>query len=250
MVYSLDNKIYKIDNEFAAPQYLAEGRYPTWLDSKTIIGYHSPDNYIYYIMDVEQNEILKTYNIRGYGTFTMGRFSEELNKFIFQVNLNGHPSLAIMDIMGNIEITTKLHSMNNPVCSGVDDWLYYLNNIDGTRDVSRMKKDGSLDEMITSSQDYLYSNFSVSYDGNYIAVPKWNDSFHSISIIDTRTMQERLIDLTDLNLVGYTSFSKDNKYIYLTGGDDRDIYRINFDGTNLIQITDSAFNYYYRPLSW
>ena len=80
-------------------------------------------------------------------------------------------------------------------------------------------------------------------------MPKWKDDFHYIAIIDTKTKDERLIDLSHLNVVGYTSLSKDNKYIYFTGGDNRDIHRINFNGSDLQQLTNNS-EYFYRALSW
>jgi hypothetical protein len=250
LFYNLDREIYTITNNQDQPEYIFNGAYPIWLDSKSQIGFHSPFNNDYYVYDIDKDDTVRTYDITKHGGFSNGRFSEYLNKFLFSFELDGQPSIILMDLSGNIETISLDYPIKNPVCSGVDDWIYFLNFIDGTGDVSRMKSDGSEIEHFTSSADFIYSNFSVSHDGNFIAVPKWNESYHSIAIIDTRTKQERSIDLTNLNLVGYTSFSKDNKYIYFTGGDNRDLYRINFDGSNLQQYTDSSSEYYYRPLSW
>jgi hypothetical protein len=244
-----------ITNVQGQPEHIVDGEYPIWIESKSLIGFHSHSNTTYNVYDIEKKDTARTYNISHLHMFLHGRFSAYLNKFLFNFNhdvtyYGVHSSIALMDLDGNIETISLDYPIKNPVCSGVDDWIYFLSFIDETGDVSRMKSDGSEIEHFTASSEFIYSNFSVSYDGKYITVPKWNENFHSIAIIDTHTKQERLIDLTYLNLVGYTSFSKDNKYIYFTGGDRRDLYRINFDGSNLIQYTDNSSEFYYRPLSW
>ncbi len=246
--YGLNQMSFLSDEKSTYIDTVAYGAYPIWLDSKTKIGFHSVSNANYYIIDAENKETLNTFNLSGYGTMIAGRYSEKLEVFIFDVNNHGLRSIAIMDWDGNIDIMNNQHPVYNPVCSGVDDWIYYLKNVDGTRDVYRMKPDGSLEEEITNSLEYKYSNFSVSHDVNYIVVPKWNDDNHFIAIIDTDTFNETLIDLTFLKLVGYTSFSKDNKYIYFTGDENRNLYQIKFDGTELKQLTN--IGYLYRPLSW
>lgn len=248
LCYGSNGQFYLSDESFTSIDTFLSATYPIWLESKTKIGFHSKSNLNYYIIDATTKDTVNSFDITGYGTCIAGRYSEALKIFLFDVNHHGLRSLGIMDWDGNIEIINLQHPINNPVCSGIDDWIYYLKNVDGTNDVFRIKSNSSSEEQITNSQEYLYSNFSVSYDGNYIAVPKFNSTNHYIAIIDTKTKNETLIDLSYLNLVGYTSFSKDNKYIYFTGDENRNLYRINFDGTGLKQLTDKG--YLYRPLSW
>ena len=247
--YTLDQQVYIIDGDPDKPEIIANGGYPFWVDSKSMIGSNSPSNFEFYIINPETGEIVKTYDITGYGTFTFGRYSEVLDIFVFAVNHHGLPAIAIMDISGKIEIVKRDYPLYNPACNGVDDWIYYLNQQDGTFDIFRMKPDGSLDEPIAVSSDFRYGNFSVSYDGKYVSAPKLKDNFHLIAIIDTDTKQERLIDLSHLNLVGYPSFSKDNRYIFFTGDEQRNLYMINFDGTGLKKLTSSSLRCY-RPLAW
>jgi hypothetical protein len=248
LCYGLNGQFYLINESFNSIDTFLAATYPIWLDSKTKIGFHSKSNLNYYIIDAATKDTLNSFDVTGYGTCIAGRYSEAMEIFLFDVNLHGLRSIGIMDWNGNIEIINLQYPINNPVCSGIDDWIYYLKNVDGSNDVYRIKSNGSLEEQITNSQEYLYSNFSISYDGNYIVIPKFNNLEHYIAIIETETKNETLIDLSYLNLVGYTSFSKDNKYIYFTGDENRNLYRINFDGTGLKQLTDKG--YLYRPLSW
>jgi len=248
LFYGLNRMIYISDESFSLIDTVANGVYPVWLDSKTKIGFHSPNNFYYYIIDAVTKDTLNSYDLTSYGTFVRGRYSEVLSKFIFDVNHHGFESLGIMDSEGSIQIMSLDYPIYNPVSSGTDDWIYYLKNADSTFNVCRMKLNGAVEEQITNSSEYGYGNFSVSFDGEYIVVPKKNSEHHFIVIIDTKNFKETLIDLSSLNLVAYTSLSKDNKFIYFTGDENRNLYKINFDGTGLEQLTDTG--YLYRPLTW
>jgi len=248
LYYDLNSNFHMSNEAFTLTYTFQNGCYPIWLDSKTKIGYHSPSNFMYYVIDATTKDTLNSYNITGYGTFISGRYSEHLEVFLFDVNVDGLRSIGIMDWNGNITIISREYSVTNPVCSGVDDWIYYRKNVDGIYNIFRMKPDGSSEEQITNNLEYTYGNFSISYDGNTIVAPKFNDDSHYIAKIDTRTKQETLIDLSNLNLVGYTSFSKDNQTIYFTGDNERHLYKINFDGTGLEKLSNTG--YLYRPLFW
>lgn len=254
----VDNRVIYFDsnkNIFISDEVITNidtfitGGYPIWMDSKRKVGFHSSNNLTYYILDTQNKDTLQVYDITGYGTFMFGRYSETLDVFTFAVNHHGQPSLAIMDSEGNIDIITREYRLGNPVFSGSDDWLYYFQEQDGTLDINRMKIDGSQDESITDEKEFAYGNFSVSYDGNYIVAPKRTDELKYFAVINTNTKDERLINMTELNSLGYTSLSKDNKYIYFTSGNPSNLYRINFDGTELIQLTDDDVKYI-RPLVW
>ncbi len=254
----LDNRIIFFDgnkNIYISDEFItnidtfASGGFPIWINSKSKVGFQSASNFFYYILDMETKDTLQIYNISGYGTFTFGRYSEVLDVFAFVVNYHGQLSLAIMDAEGNIKIITREYRIGNPTFSGSDDWLYYFQEKDGTFDINRMKIDGSQDEALTNEQDFAYGNFSVSFDGKYVVAPKRTDELKYIAVINTSTKDERLIDMTELNSLGYTTLSKDNKYIYCASGSPSNLYRINFDGTELLQLTDNDV-IYYRPLVW
>jgi hypothetical protein len=52
--YGTGKHLYVIDGSLAFPEYFADGGYPIWLESKTKIGFHSPSNYNFYIINAEQ----------------------------------------------------------------------------------------------------------------------------------------------------------------------------------------------------
>ena len=247
--YSLDQKIYMTSENDLKLKMIGSGGYPIWLNSKLVLGYHSTDNFYYHIYDIANNQILKSYPISGYGTFTFGRYSEYLDVFAFSVNHHGLPALAIMDIEGNIRIIKRTYPLYNPAFSGVDDWMYYLNQADGSFDIFRMKLQNEIEESIAVDTDFRYGNFSVSYDGRYLVAPKLKDNFHLIAVINTDTREERIIDLSYLGLVGHLSFSKDMRYIFFTGGTQRDAFRLNFDGSGLTNLTKGATTSN-RPMAW
>jgi Tol biopolymer transport system component len=247
--YDEESNIYLQTDNSDQSSVILNGFYPFWMNSKSQIAYHSPDNYHLHIADASTYQIVKTYNISGFGTFYFGRFSIQLNLFLFTVDHHGQPAVGLMDQYGNIEIVTREYPIANPVASGIDNWIYYLNKKDGTYDIYRMKSDQSFDESITNSKDAKYSYCSVSYDGKYIVTPKHEGEFHYLAVIETQTKNERTIDLTDLEVIGYPSFSRDNEYIYFTGGRNIDIHRIKFDGSDLKNLTKNN-DRLRRALSW
>lgn len=139
--------------------------------------------------------------------------------------------------------------------SRFDDWIYYRDISNENYTIKRMKPDGSQDETILADDNFTYSNCSVSFHGNFLVSVKKNSELIYISVYDIEAENERLIDITDLTSAGYPALTKDNKYIVFTspGPDNaaRNIYRINFDGTELMQLTNFESDYLtYRPLIW
>ncbi len=249
--YSNSQYSFFIKDSTSYLEYIAAGRYPIWLKSKSRIGYISESGYEFIIFDFKTKNVVKNYSLENYGKVAFVRYSPILEKYLFVTYVNSLPSIAVMDTSGLINTISQSYAIANPATSGSDDWIYYLNRKNGVYNIYRMKYDGSSDMPITNSEVFTYGNFSVSYDGKYIVAPKQNldIGYHAISIINLTSNEERLIDLSSLNILGYTSFSKDNKYIYFIGGYNREIYQINFDGSHLKKIISfpDGLN---RPLQW
>lgn len=248
LVYTSNYESYYMKEDGTELTKFADLGSPVWMNDKKSVALQNGSQIN--IRRFSDFSLEKTINfnasVNGFSLW----YSPFSQKFMFTAGGSTYFRIGVVDLEGNVNIVSKNYDIGNPVMSAADNWMYYLNKEDGTWDIHRMNSDGSSDEPITSEPSAFYGNFGVSYDGTLLVAPKIDGSKNYLSIINTGNKSESLIDVTSVGqLIGYTTITKDNQYIYFTATTNRNLFRIKIDGTDLKQLTFSTTTFH-RAMAW
>ena len=165
-----------------------------------------------------------------------------------------------MTDFGLEEIRPDFYDKRGPVTCALDDWIYCTSISQSVVHYSiyRMRSDGSDYQEVLKDSTWTLNTFSVSYNGQMLAAPKYNDDESYIilyNLVSKEIVKE--FNFTEYGIALYAAFTRDNQYILFVLGPrgssriKRNIYRMNLDGSNLIQLTDfPEGEYCNRPLAW
>jgi hypothetical protein len=185
------------------------------------------------------------------------RFDKQLQVFLFSYHDQDRTRIAAIDYQAAkvIELTNTGQQESNPVCSKVDDWIYYSSLQNGTWDIYRKKLDGSNVEVVYEDIDFDLVTFNVSADGKFLITPKFKDGKGLVVFYDIK--RHSIIHELELPVQGhplYATLSDDNKAIFFVNGTPydytkpRNIYRMALDRTQLFQLTNYTNHLAIRPL--
>lgn len=233
------------------------GQLPVWYDNKSKILYMDKRYSQIKLKALEDTTLVDSIIVTYNENLDFLRYSKSLNCLLFQYTKEYRIRIAKIDLNTLIleDISMPPYDEANPNTSEVDNWIYFSTIRNKTYDIYRMKVDRSQYQPVLQDSNYNYHTFSVSADGKYIASPKYNDEESFIVIYDIDLQKEETIYQSNYGKALYTTFTKDNKYVLFIIGIPynysipREIYRINKDGSNLIQLT-YLNNLIGRPLAW
>lgn len=248
LVYTSNFESYYMKEDGTELTKFADLGSPVWMNNKKSIALQNGSQInVYKFSDFSLEKTINfNASVNGFSLW----YSPYSQQFMFTSGGSNYFGIGVVDQSGNVNVISKNYDIGNPVMSAADNWMYYLNKEDGTWDIHRMKSDGSNDEPITTQASAFYGNFGVSYDGTLLVAPKIDGAKNYLSIIKTADKSESLIDVTNVGqLIGYTTITKDNQYIYFTATSNRNIFRIKIDGTDLQQLTFST-NTFHRAMTW
>lgn len=238
--------------------------YPVWYNEKSSILYFDHGDYALIIQDLEDPFAIDSL-IHIHKNMIFPRYSKILNSLIFSHRDYGISQIAKLDLktFAVTNIDTSGTEKVNPVCSLVDDWIYFSEFNGTSYDIYRMKDNGTNRETILTDPNFNYNVFSVSADGTLLVTPKYlqsadNTEYESYLVVYDLKNKSILheIPFVEKGIALYASLTFDNKYILFVNGypnnfnKSRNIFRINIDGTNLEQITFFENQLAIRPLSW
>ncbi|OQX94867.1 hypothetical protein B6I21_08440 [candidate division KSB1 bacterium 4572_119] len=265
-INSFFSSIYTIDLNGNNLNFITKGNvsYPIWYHGKNKIIYLDHGN-----LDLVFKDFLisSDQDCRIHINYNMifPRFSRSLNCIVFSHRQGGISQIAEMDLATLLvrNIGSSPNHRINPVCSAVDNWIYYSEKKDSSYDIYRIKEDGSDLELMLSDPIYNFNTFSVSADGSLLVSPKYfvsmdqteYDSYLVVFDIASKSV------LYEIPFVGngvalYSSLTYNNEYILFVNGIPnnfaipRNIFRMRIDGKSLKQITFFENQLAVRPLAW
>ena len=231
--------------------------YPAWAQEDDFIYYVDFENTAIIKKDIGENPTQDSAVIPIDRNVQFLRYHAQLNVFLFSYHDNDRIRIAAIDCQAAqvIELTGNGHQESNPVCSRVDDWIYYSSLQNGSWDIYRKKIDGSSIEAIYEDAGFNLVTFNVSADGKFLITPKFIDGKGFVVFYDIK--RHSIIHELELPVEGhpmYASLSDDNKAIFFVNGTPydytkpRNIYRMALDGTQLFQLTHYTNHLAVRPL--
>jgi Tol biopolymer transport system component len=238
-------------------EILAEGYkdYPIWSQDSTKFIYVDFSNWAIVEEDFITHEVTEICSIDRNMMFL--RYFPIKDMFLFSYKIGSESKIGALDYRNNsiIELTDASFDEVNPVCSDVDDWVYFSRSVNGTYDIYRIKIDGSNEELVYDDENYNLSSFSMSSDGKFLITPKYLDGKGFVVFYDVERHQ--IIHELELPIDGhpmYASLSPDNKAIFFVNGtpynysEPRNIYRMALDRTQLYQLTNYSDKLAIRPI--
>jgi Tol biopolymer transport system component len=260
------SSIYSADLEGDHLTLRAKGpcSYPLWYNDKQSILYLNHESLDLVTQNLENPYALDSL-LHVKKNMIFPRYSKALDCLVFSHRDNGVSQIAQLDLktlsINNIGVALK--DRVNPVCSQIDNWIYYAEHNGTSYDIYRMKNDGLNPEIILADPHFNYNTFSVSANGDLLVTPKYlqsTDKTEYESYIVVYDLKNRFV-LHEIPFAGkgialYSSFTYDNKYIFFINGypydfsQPRNIFRVDIDGKNMDQITFFENQLAIRPLAW
>jgi len=250
-------RIYVLDGDGDRLTLIKEGfsSYPTWMLDKGAIAYQDLGDQIIKVK-YDEDGFSSEDSLCSYGMgITFIRYSEPLDCFlcqnqtqIFLLYPSTSETIALMD---------TYDTAKNPVTSQNGKWIYFSTDITGTFDIYRVDTNGKNYQKVLSDNINNLHTFSISADGKILVSPRYSGSKGDIILYDL--IRKQIIKTFRPFIPGialYTSLSHDNRYIYFVNGipDDydtpRNVYRLEIENSELIQLTDFDNYLACRPLAW
>ena len=231
--------------------------YPVWANEDDFIYYVDFENVSIIRKDIGENPVDDSIIISIDRNVQFLRFDKQLQVFLFSYHDGERTRIAAIDYQAAkvIELTDIGQNEANPVCSKVDDWIYYSSLQSDTWDIYRKKLDGSNVEVIFEDTNFNLMTFNVSADGKFLITPKFKDGKGLVVFYDIK--RQSIIHELELPVQGhplYATLSDDNKAIFFVNGTPydytkpRNIYRMALDRTQLFQLTHYTDHLAIRPL--
>lgn len=190
---------------------------------------------------------------------TFLKYSAAMNAVLFSYYNYGLNRIGFLDLGTDeiVKFSNRSFDERNPVCSEIDDWIYFSTKRESTFDIYRVRKDGSEYQSVIKDDEFDLTTFSVSADGSLLAAGR-NDRTRSYLTVYKINTKEVLLnmDLSHLGQALYPSFTKDNKRILFVNGmpydyeTPRNIHVVNVDGSDYKQLTFYDDLVLARPLTW
>jgi len=238
---------------------LGYGMYPVWPTKDHSIIYFLSDYYTLCELDLKAN-IKKVINYLPYNTNFL-RYSKSLDKFLFDFRVSKYTQwqLGMVNTDGSDFqiILEDSYYKKYPSTAINDNWIYFHKQLSKKKEIYRIKPNGTHEELfITENGSAEFP--SISYDDKNILYTKTTENHQYFLVIrDINSLKvNNIIELTSFGTPTYPTFSKDGRYIVvsiITGDnwDDRQLFRINNNESEITQITyGNDYKYYARPLFW
>jgi Tol biopolymer transport system component len=260
------SSIYTVDLDGSNLSLIARDMcsYPIWFNDKNWILYLNHKNYELVFKDLSQpyapDSVVQIHN-----NILFPHYSRLSQSIVFSHRPDRTSQIAKMDLntFTVTHIDSSTYDRINPVCSQVDNWIYFSQYTGLSYDICRMYDDGSNFEPVLCDSVYEYKTFSVSADGELLVTPKYricsNDNEYEsyIVVFDLTTRSTcHEIPFTGEGIALYASVTRDKKYLlFVNGVPDkylipRNIYKIKIGGSDLTQITFFQDQLAIRPLAW
>lgn len=274
LFYVIDNdsdsiSVYTILSDGSQQKLIEKGerRYPAWYEypSKIITikrfmdSEHSRYQYDLDLLSLSDDDLLFQTLEADVENISFLKYSQTLNSILYSFSDYGISRIGRINLQSkNItKYNTRQYDERNPVCSEVDDWIYFSTKRDTTFDIYKMKKDGSEYQPVIIDQVFDLTTFSVSTDGELLVASRYNDQYSYLTVynLDNNEIIQN-IDASEFSMALYPSFTKDNKRILFNNGipydysTTRNIHIMNIDGSNYKQLTFFENFLTARPLAW
>ncbi len=152
------------------------------------------------------------------------------------------PDLYIMDITGEnlVEILDDPPNADySPRWSPDGSTILFISNRSGKEEIFTIQADGSGIQQLSNMTDPV-ANAEWSPDGTRIAFVKGPPDGENLFIADADDFNANVVQLTsDGKGIGQVAFSPDGKQMIFNSG--AELWTINVDGSNLVQLTDGEY---------
>ena len=235
---------------------ITAGAYPIWINNRNKFLYRITTQTL-----AEFDLISNEYQIVGTTPYIVNflRYSKYMDRIVCDYKENDNWHIAHMKLDGSdfTKVIVNDSWKKRPAPLTMTDWIYYQGNSSGTIQLYRIKFDGQNNEQITFFDNEAEASFpSFNKTGTKLLYSAKGNNFFYIIERDLKSKEERYIDFSDYGEVIYPSYTADEKYIIfiLVIGptyQDREIYRMNPDGSEKVNITPEGGYYHFaRPVMW
>jgi len=223
----------------------AEDTFPVWSPDGKKIAFHSDrkGNFDIYVMDADGTDLTPLTDNPRADTFPA--WSPDGRKIAFQSKRDGNKQIYVMNADGSNEARLTHDNVDdvNPSWSPDGRYIVYSSVIGGGIQIYMMNADGSNPHPLTSGSQL--HNFPVwSPDGQWLAYDNSTQGIERLAKvpIDASGNIGEEILLTDSSYdATHPRWSPDGYYLFFTSSKDgkMNLYRMNSDGTNIVQLTFS-----------
>ncbi len=165
---------------------------------------------------------------------------------LFISSRNGNAQVFRMNLQGGDlqNLTPDAKSYAYPSW-GIDNKIYYSVRIDGTYQLAKMNPDGSAKAIITTGKG---NKLMPQLSNNKKKILYYGDESGNVNIHVLHVHSKVVKQLTDHTLNDMRGrWSYDDKKIVFERGDKKNnqhVYMMNFDGSDIVKLTQSGYNYY------
>ena len=171
--------------------------------------------------------------------------SPDGNQIVFSSNRTGIFELYLMDIQGEnlIQLTDHLGNLYAPAISPNGNRIVFTLESGGKQDIWVMRSDGNNPHPLTDTGGNIDPTWSP--NGEQIAFTSDRNGINQLFTMNSNGNNPRSIDIpTAPKIGGRTSWSPSESKLAFYGGPggDRNIYLVDLDGRNLLQLTSGGDN--------